>query len=181
MKKKTLLTFLPLVGTTVIILALQGCGSVDHQLMLKDNYIPRTGMRVEVGMVTDETGQTNYHEPINLKDRMTWALNKKLKEKALLPTNDKSNRIIIDTKIVEYEQGSAWKRWLLPGWGATVLSVKCDLKEANQLIGSLDARRTVSAGGAYTRGAWYTIFESLAEDIVEELQAKFPQVLPETQ
>jgi len=179
--KKKLRTFLPLVGTTVIILALQGCGSVDHQLILKDNYIPRTGMSVEVGMITNETGRTNYDEPIGLEGVMRRALHNKLREKGLLATDDNANKIIIDTKIVEYEQGSAFKRWLLPGWGATVLSVKCDLKEANQLIGSLDARRTVSAGGAATRGAWHTIFNSLAEDIIEELQAKFPQVLPKSQ
>jgi hypothetical protein len=179
MKKYTLRTFLPLVATSVILLALQGCGAVDHKLMLKDNYIPQTGMSVEVGKVTNETGQT--YSDINLEQAMTGALTNKFSEKGLLSTMDNAKKITIDTKIVEYDQGDAFKRWLLPGWGATVLSVKCDLKEANQLIGSLDARRTVSAGGGYTVGAWRTIFGSLAEDIAEELQAKFPQVSPKSQ
>jgi hypothetical protein len=45
----------------------------------------------------------------------------------------------------------------------------------DQLVGSEQARRTVSIGGAYTIGAWRTIFNSIAEDIVDDLREKIPK------
>jgi hypothetical protein len=39
-------------------------------------------------------------------------------------------------------------------------------------VGLVRARRTISFGGAYTIGAWRTIFASLADEIVSELRSK---------
>ncbi len=93
----------------------------------------------------------------------------------MLWTDGQPHKVVLACKIVEYDEGNAFKRWLLPGWGATVLSIQCDMKKGGQLVGSNDARRTVSAGGGYTIGAWRTIFENLAEDVVEDLRSKIPQ------
>jgi hypothetical protein len=40
------------------------------------------------------------------------------------------------------------------------------------MVGSVEARRTVSFGGAYTIGAWKTVFASVAKDVVKELQTQ---------
>src|SRR5262252_8103280 len=54
-----------------------------------------------------------------------------------------------------------------------------------QMVGSVDARRTISIGGEYTIGAWRYFFTYLAEDVLEDLKDKFPKVsegkLPESQ
>jgi hypothetical protein len=54
------------------------------------------------------------------------------------------------------------------------LSLHCELTDSvgGQKVGSVDARRTVSFGGAYTVGAWATIFSSVAKDVVNELRAQ---------
>jgi hypothetical protein len=109
---------------------------------------------------------------VNVENLLRGALNGKLQAAGMRWNRGDGNKMVIESKIVEYEAGDAFKRWLLPGWGATVLTVQCDLKEENQLVGSVEARRTVSAGGGYTIGAWEDIFEDLAEDIVNDLQAK---------
>lgn len=174
MKTRSGLTrFLHLVASTGVILALYGCGAVDHKLVLKDNYIPQAGTTIAVGKVTNTTGQTFE---VNVEQLLAEALAEKLRTEGMLVTKGVANNIVITSNIVEYDEGNAFKRWLLPGWGATVLSVQCDLKEGSQLVGSVEARRTVSAGGAYTIGAWSTIFTNLAGDIVEDLQGKFTKV-----
>ena len=155
-----------------VVLAVHGCGTVDHKLTLKDNYTPQTGTSIEVGKVTNATGQTFE---VNVEQLLTEALIQQLQKEGMFLTEGTANKILISSKIVEYDEGNAFKRWLLPGWGATVLSVQCDLKEGSQLVGSVEARRTVSAGGGYTIGAWRTIFTSLAGDIIEDLQGKFPK------
>lgn len=177
MKTRSWLTpftpFLHLAGSIGICLVLYGCGTVDHKLTLKDNYAPKIGSGIEVGKVTNETGQTFE---VNMEQLMREALTEQLTKESMLVTQASANKIGITSKIVEYDEGNAFKRWLLPGWGATVLAVQCDLKEGSQLIGSVEARRTVSAGGGYTIGAWRYIFTHLAEDVVEELKVKFPNV-----
>jgi hypothetical protein len=44
--------------------------------------------------------------------------------------------------------------------------------ETNAVVGTVRVRRTVSFGGAYTSGAWRSIFGSVADDIVSELRSK---------
>lgn len=98
------------------------------------------------------------------------ALVNALIKEELLWTGGEGNKLVLTGKIIEYEKGNAFKRWLLPGWGSTILSVQCDLKESERLVGSAEARRSVSIGGAYTIGAWRTIFSSIAKDVVKDLR-----------
>ena len=43
------------------------------------------------------------------------------------------------------------------------------MDEVNTVVGSVEAKRTVSFGGAYSIGAWKTVFNNLANDVVEDL------------
>ena len=61
----------------------------------------------------------------------------------------------------------------MPGYGSTVLTVECALHDGAKKVATVNARRTVDAGGGYTVGAWKTIFGSVAEDIVADLKKKF--------
>jgi len=159
-------------GIFLLSLALIGCGSVEHKLDLQSSYSPAVATKIEVGKVTNETGQTF---DVNVEQMLTDALAEKLGEKNLLWTGQQEEKLLLLSKIVEYEKGNAFKRWLLPGWGSTVIAIHADLKKGDQLVGSEQARRTVSIGGAYTIGAWRTIFNSIAEDIVDDLREKIPK------
>ena len=160
---------------TLGVAALGGCGAVHHAAQLESGFLPKPDMRIEVGPVTNATAQTSE---IDVSQHFAAALGKALEKKDLLWTEGKgSERLVLTTKIVEYEEGHAFKRWLLPGWGSTVLSIQGDLKEqtSGKIIGSVEARRSISFGGLYTIGAWMTIFPSVAEDVVDELQSKLRQ------
>jgi hypothetical protein len=154
-------------------MVLTACGAVHHEIKLNGDFTPQAGTNIEVGRISNETGQTF---DITIEDMLREALNKNLKEKNLLSTGTAGHRLALSAKIVEYEEGDAFKRWLLPGWGTTVLSVQSDIMEGDRLVGTIEARRTVSAGGGYTIGAWKTIFNSVADDIVSDLRSKIPQV-----
>jgi hypothetical protein len=80
--------------------------------------------------------------------------------------------LILAAQILDYERGDAFKRWLLPGYGSTVLSVRGELTDTadGRLVGSFEARRTVSIGGAYSAGAWRTIFGKVAADVADDLE-----------
>lgn len=159
-------------SNAVLVLLLYGCGTVAHNINLQPNYAPTSGTTLEVGKVSNETGQSFE---VNVEQLLTNALYNKLLSNELLWTDGQTHKLMLSCKIVEYEEGNAFKRGLLPGWGATVLAIQCDLKEGGRLVGSEDARRTVSAGGGFTIGAWRTIFNNLAEDVVKDLRTKIPK------
>jgi len=155
-------------------LVLSGCGAVSHEATMLGTYVPDPASRIEVGTVTNATGLVPKvdDEVVNIEQLLSDALAEKLRGGDLLWTGDPSRKLVLVTKIVEYEAGDAFKRWLLPGWGSTVVSVEGELRDANQLVGTVRARRTVSFGGAYTISAWRTIFATVAADVVSELRSK---------
>jgi hypothetical protein len=155
------------------LLVLSACGTVEHKLNLMSSYTPDAMTGIEVGKVTNETGKAVNTQLI--EDMLRQALTAKLKAENLLWSSGMQNKLVLDSKILDYEEGDAFKRWLLPGWGATVLTIQSDLRQDGQLVGTVDAKRTVSVGGGYTIGAWRTVFDSLAGDVVEDLRSKIPK------
>jgi hypothetical protein len=153
-----------------IAMALVGCGTANQTLKMDDSFKCPPEAKIEVGKVTNETGKV--FEEIDIVTAFTKAITQKLEEQNLLFKDLPSEKLVLDTKIVEYEPGNAFKRWLLPGYGSTILAVKCDLKlhPDQKSIGSLEARRTVDAGGGYTIGAWNTIVGQVADDVIKKLK-----------
>jgi len=156
----------------ILILSSVGCGSVRHVSKFEPEFLPKPDTKIEVRSVLNETGKTfDFDVSKMFTDAIAQALDK---EGLLYKGGSVSSQFLIESKLVEYEPGNAFKRWLLPGWGSTVLSVHVELKEnpSGKMMGSVDARRTVSIGGGYSIGAWKTVFGNLAEDVVDELKTK---------
>jgi hypothetical protein len=154
---------------------LTACGSVSHESALLGHYVPERGTRVEVGKVSNATGQAAAvdGEILDIERLLTEKLTEKLRDGDFLWTGGSHRRLVLNSQITEYEPGDAFKRWLLPGWGATVVAVEGELRdETDAVVGTVRARRTVSSGGAYTIGAWRSIFGRVADDIVAELRSK---------
>jgi hypothetical protein len=150
-----------------IIFVASGCGTVVHTLDLQNNYVPQADTKIEVGPVTNGTGEKF---DIDIEYMLATALTNKLREKELMWDGKEGPKLTAKCKIVEYKKGDAFKRWLMPGWGSTVLAVTCDLADSNNVVGIINARRTVDAGGGYTIGAWQTVFGQLAMDIADDVQ-----------
>jgi hypothetical protein len=149
------------------LLLVSGCGTVEHKVALDNRYSVLPGTKVELGPVKNETGQTF---DIDVEKMLADAFSEALKEKDLQWTGGRAPRLVLTADIVEYAKGDAFKRWLVPGWGSTVLVVRGALYDSdNRKVGSVDAKRTVDAGGGYTIGAWERIFRNVADDVVSKL------------
>ncbi|MDJ0685872.1 MAG: DUF4410 domain-containing protein [Alphaproteobacteria bacterium] len=125
-----------------------------------------------VGDVTDNSGFvfSQDEESLDIPVSMEAALTEQLTEEGLLATGDDAGYAINPT-INEYEPGNAFARWLLPGAGSTILKVSSDIQTPDKApVATIETTNTIYAGGAYTIGAWRSIFESGAEEIVEQLK-----------
>jgi hypothetical protein len=144
-----------------------GCGTVEHKVELDQRYSVLPDTKIELGPVRNQTGHTF---DLDVEKMLADALSQSLQENNLDWQANPGPKLVLTVDIVQYEKGDAFKRWLMPGWGSTILEVRGDLNDADgSSVGSVDAKRTMDAGGAYTIGAWRTIFRSIAHDIVSQL------------
>jgi hypothetical protein len=153
-------------------MALTGCGAVQHKVTFKDSYSLRPETKIDIGQVKNECTETF---DVNVEQMLKDALANQLSKEAMLWDGGSSTKLVLNSKVIEYAKGNAFKRWLLPGWGTTVLTIQCDLKDGDEVVGSAEARRTISFGGGYTIGAWQTIFNSVAKDVVKDLNSQIPK------
>ncbi len=169
-----------------VLLALSGCGASKILSTLDPGFPPKGGAAIQLGEIRDSSTR---HADMDLETMLSSALNRAIAEKGILWTGSSSaGRVVMDVEIIDYARGNAFKRWLLPGWGSTVLEVRCELRQDGDaagaasdvstglsgpaVVGSVEARRTVSMGGGYSIGAWRGIFDTVADDIAKELGEK---------
>ena len=169
----------------IVTLMFWRCGSVQHQAKLNKEYLPKEDLSIKVAKVVNDTGFTF---DIDIEDRLAVALEDQLLEEDLLWLGGNEPALIMESRIVEYKKGDAFKRWMMPGWGATELSIRCELKDdKNHSVGSVAASREIAAGGGYTIGAWETVFKDVAKDVAKDLRGQLeslgydvqPKYLPE--
>jgi hypothetical protein len=160
----------------LLCLVFVGCGTTSRNVKLNDGYQATAGTKIEVPRAKNATGKT--FEEIDVEKALSGELVAALiKEGLHADSNFQGSKLSLPCQITEYEPGDAFKRWLWPTYGSTVLNVKCELREigSDKIVGTAEARHTVDAGGGYTIGAWKYIFADLAKDIVNELKGKLPK------
>jgi hypothetical protein len=147
-----------------------GCANVQHQARLNKEYIPKENVSIKVAKVVNDTG---FDFDIDIEELLADALEDQLLEEDLLWLGGEEPFLLMESRIIGYKKGSAFKRWMMPGWGATELSIRCELKDdKNNVVGKAAAVREVFAGGGYTIGAWKTVFNDVANDVAEDLRAQ---------
>ena len=83
------------------------------------------------------------------------------------------SKIDLQVSILDYQEGNAFKRWLLPGWGATVLKVEATLKENNDVIATSKIDSNIAAGGGYTIGAWKYVYTDVAKKLISDIKEEY--------
>jgi hypothetical protein len=152
------------------------CGTTSRNVKFNEGYKCLAGTKIEVPPAINATGK-NFEE-IDVGKTLSEELVKALVNEGInADSSAPGNKLSLPCRITEYEPGDAFKRWLWPTYGSTVLNVNCELREAGKdnAVGTVEARHTVDAGGAYTIGAWKYIFTDLAKDLAKELKAKLPK------
>lgn len=158
----------------LLLLVLPACGAVRHGFEPQTGTVLPAEARFTVGEIANVSGETFEEDVITF---LREALVRKLRENRLYHEGEEGvPQLVITARIVDYEPGNAFKRWLLPGFGSTVLSVEGEVTdpESGRILGSFDARRTISWGGGYSVGAWKWIFDWVADDIVDDILAARP-------
>lgn len=156
-------------------LVLAGCGSAAQSTILEPGFELRPNPLISVGEITNVSPPYPNDEEVELDplQELRTQLEQQLQENDMLMTQGSAgNTFALIPEIKEYRPGSAFKRWLWPGYGSTILWVESELREGNKKVGTISTKRTVDAGGAYTAGAYRSIFGSVAEDIVTDLKKK---------
>jgi hypothetical protein len=156
---------------SVLGLFLTGCGATSFDSKLPETYSLRAGQTIELPPIENVTGKTLDPPADQIFNEYMAGL---LKERKLLNLASTPAAVVLKTKLIEYEPGNAFGRWLLPGMGTTICTVDAELldKQTGALIGRLNSRQTVSFGGAYSIGADTYICKRVADDLVAEIDKK---------
>ena len=151
---------------------LQGCATnqVNTTGGEAADLLPHPGATVELKKIAIQDQQQYDFDPVALFNEK---LVETFKDEQLLWSGDKTApRFIFDATIINYEPGNAFKRWILPGWGSTVLEVRGELRSPDNgaVAAVIENKRSIFAGGAYTIGAWKSIFGNVADDLALEIK-----------
>lgn len=156
-------------GVLVLALAVVACATTGSQQDGGDSLM-RPGAKVQlssVGVPSDKSYD------IDAAGLMREALEATLNERDIAWQGDPAaDRFVLDVMVEDYEPGNAFKRWVLPGYGATILQVSGVLTDAStgEVAGDLYQERSIYSGGAFTIGMWEKVFQTVAEDMVNELE-----------
>jgi len=151
--------------------AVTGCAT-PSTMKGESDLLPKPGARVELHSVTNVSGKNFDVDAVGLlRKAMQTALSD---EQLAWAAGDNPEHFIVNLEVTHYRPGNAFKRWLLPGYGSTVLAVRGKLSDASTgaVAASIDYQRSVHAGGAFTIGAWETIFQTVADDLAQDLKTR---------
>jgi hypothetical protein len=152
-------------------LVLGGCAAqLAHPDSIAETPAPAAlagPMEVRVERCVDRTGFTDR----DLGAETTAALVTKLRAAGPFVVTDQG-RYVLACDITGFVEGSAFKRWLLPGWGTTVgrIAVMVTDSRSGDTVAIVRASATVSAGGLYSVGADQIILAAAVDDVVKQLQ-----------
>jgi hypothetical protein len=147
-----------------------GCSTSSSYTPLHHEIQIAPSSTFKVGEVNDKSGfifEAGDEDSFNLAQAMKENL------VSVLTINNSFNAdgpYTINVDILEYSPGNAGLRWLMPGLGATSLSIKsivCSNKDVP--LAEIPVKRSIAAGGAYTVGAYKYVFREVAEEIVKIL------------
>jgi hypothetical protein len=126
--------------------------------------------------------RTDYQGAHDLEAEATRTLTEKLQESGLFEIAADAP-FVLTCDIERFAEGSAAKRWLLPGWGATQAEVVVMVweKPGDKVLASFRSETAVKAGGLYTVGADQYILGAAFDDIIKQLRAWVHGVEPEVQ
>ena len=153
------------------VLAFTGCAA---ELAVKESVsdvrglsVPGTRLSMQVSPCINRTD----YSARDIGTEATAALVDKLRAVSEFDVGS-TGRYVLACDISTFVEGSAFKRWLMPGWGATTGQVAVMVTDST--TGETDAivrgHATVAAGGLYSVDADRIILSSALDDVVRQLR-----------
>ena len=152
----------------LVSLSFWGCGSTPDESEAVYRQLPNVKMKV-----VDVSNETEELFDVDVIGLLWTALDRSLKRRDMLWTGEAAYApYAIEAKIMKYQKGSVWYRWLLPMWGKTLLTVECDVVKGGLIFTTVEAQKEITFGeGTFTRAAWRKVFGEVAEDLVKQIAA----------
>ena len=144
------------------------CGFGHHHLTLDQGYALEENAKIEVEKVRNKSGKALE---VQAETLLQEALKEEFRSAGLLWVPGSGPRLTLACRILDYEKGNAFMRWMIPGWGRTVLKTRCKLIDQDRVIGKMEANRSIDIGGMLEVDGWIAIFEKTAKDIVADIKA----------
>ena len=161
-----------------VLTLLSSCGETAHFASYDAQFGPTAASRFRVGTVIDSSDplkRGDLSPTFNPSTELKAQLEAKLVSAGLVVDAAFPDSITLIPTITDYDPGNAALRWLAPGAGSTVLTVRCDIQQHGVSVGKINVRRTVEFGGVYSIGQWSIIFGRVADDIVDKLKDRVAQ------
>ena len=117
------------------------------------------------------TNRTNYQGSRDLAAEATATFTEKMRQSGLFEITPDA-QLVLTCDVERFEEGSAAKRWLMPGWGATQAEVVVMVweKPEDKILATFRSEAAVKAGGLYTIGADQYIFGAAFDDVVKQMK-----------
>jgi len=157
-----------------LVVFLGGCATGKPMSWIQKGVSLSSYQVFEVEPVSNETGKVyDFDVAADLTKKIKIELADKGYSVAESSTAGESV-IVLKSSLKRYEPGSALKRWVQRGYGATQCTVKCTLidKKAGKIIGEIKVAKTISEGGLYSIGAGKRILNTVASDIANEIDKR---------
>ncbi len=145
-----------------------GCAT-ERTTQIQEPFIPSKHHALRIEPCEDRTGFTGER---NIKEEATRALLKKVTANRRFAIRPEA-QLVLTCDIERFAEGSAFKRWLWPGMGATQAAITVMIweKPGDRVLATLRSQSSVQTGGLYTIGADQYIFDVASEDIAQQLEA----------
>lgn len=125
-------------------------------------------------IVENATNETGEQFELDITSLLTDNIISKLRKEGFTveETPEPGQSLILRSKIVSYEPGNAFKRWVLAGTGRTICTVQVSILEptTNKKLAEFISSKVISAGGVFSIGADRKILEFVAEAIAQEVR-----------
>lgn len=164
--------FILLILSTSVIVS--GCVTSKPMVSMEKGVSLSSYKVLEIPNVLNETGK-NFD--FNVAGHLTQNIKSSFQQRGYVISEGRQTSqevLLIKCSLLSFEPGSAFKRWIIPGFGKTQATVKTSLidKKSGKLLGELVSAEAVSAGGLYSAGADTRILKAIAEGIVNEIEKK---------
>jgi hypothetical protein len=158
----------------LLALATVACATTEPMVWLDKGVSLAQYRVVEVLPVANETGKTFEFDVVAaLTEHLKEKLHEKGFEVAVEPVAG-TPVLVLQSRLVLYEPGSAAGRWVMPGLGRTQCTVRSSLidRRSGQVLGEIVIAEHVSGGGFYSVGADRWILGVVAGSIADELDKR---------
>lgn len=152
-------------------LALAACSTTSEIQYAGDQKGFGKNARFEVTTTVDQSGFIfeDTGEAFALDQAFSQALQAAVNRKGL--TGQGMGAYTLKSEVIHYKPGNAFTRWLLPGAGATELVTVTHVFDSQKReVATIPVNTMIAVGGAYTIGAYKTVFTDNANQVADKLR-----------